>query len=560
MNKFLFFFLCIIFPLFLSCVSQNEIQKKIDYSDKFSVLYETQITEKILTEGRILEALAKAKNLTENTNSIAQVEFVYQKTLKKAFEEFSLCVKNGEWEKALIYCRSFSAAGIDQKIASESEIKKNRAEAWLKEGKTVLSGLDKKESSINAPAPSSKIVAGLIQGTVTVIVDKGMRLERGIGYAEKALGSGFFIDEKGYFITNYHVIQSEVDPKYEGYSRLYIKSLEDSNEKLPAKVIGWDPILDLALVKTEAKPKTVFKLGSSKDLSIGDKIYAIGSPVGLEKTLTSGIVSAKNRRLLSLGDVLQIDAPINHGNSGGPVVDERGFVQAVAFAGLEQNEGLNFAVPVELLKSVLPALYKGGEVAHCWLGAYGTEINALSDFSGTGVCAAYVTPGSCAYNAGIPDGAVVSEINSFPVKKIDDIKQYLLNCETGSILRVTGFVKNSELKYEKKNWFVFLEKRPEMPGSIIFKNDIPSRTVLPFYGFNLEYAGSRRRFRIRDIERGSYADEAGFSKNDFIEIRSMDYDEKSSVIHTLFYAKKLKSGYIESFVGAWAYADSPSYF
>ena len=81
----------------------------------------------------------------------------------------------------------------------------------------------------------------MIKGTVTVWVDRGLRIENGVGYADRVIGSGFFIDPRGYFITNYHVIQSEVDPKYEGYSRLYIKLPGDSDTRVPAKVIGWIP-------------------------------------------------------------------------------------------------------------------------------------------------------------------------------------------------------------------------------------------------------------------------------------------------------------------------------
>ena len=129
------------------------------------------------------------------------------------------------------------------------------------------------------------------------------------------IGSGFFIDANGYLITNYHVIQSEVDPEYEGFSRVYIKRAENPTVRIPAKVVGWDATFDLALLKMEINPEVYFQLGSAEDLNIGSRIYAIGSPAGLEQTLTSGIVSAQNRRLLSLGSVLQIDAPVNHGSS-----------------------------------------------------------------------------------------------------------------------------------------------------------------------------------------------------------------------------------------------------
>jgi S1-C subfamily serine protease len=167
-------------------------------------------------------------------------------------------------------------------------------------------------------------------------------------------GSGIIIgknEEMLLIATNYHVIESEVDPEYEGYSRLYIKTSEDSETKIPAKVVGYDSVMDLALLKTEITPKYVFQLGSSENLEIGDQIYAIGSPLGLEKTITSGIISTTDRKITTMGTVMQIDASVNAGNSGGPAVSKEGLVQGVVFAGIEGSQGLNFAIPVEYLKN-----------------------------------------------------------------------------------------------------------------------------------------------------------------------------------------------------------------
>ena len=170
-------------------------------------------------------------------------------------------------------------------------------------------------------------------------VDRGIKGENALGYADRVIGSGFFIDDKGHFVTNYHVIESEVDTSYEGYSRVYVKLYKDSATRIPAKVIGYDKALDLALLKTEAIPPYVFSLGSSADLDVGDAIYAIGSPLGLENTITSGIVSAKDRYLFSIAQVMQIDAAVNSGNSGGPIIDKNGNVKAVVFAGIMEYEG-----------------------------------------------------------------------------------------------------------------------------------------------------------------------------------------------------------------------------
>lgn len=104
------------------------------------------------------------------------------------------------------------------------------------------------------------------------------------------------------------------------------------------------------------KAPYVFELGSSSDLSVGDRVFAIGSPLGLDKTLTSGIISSDDRHLFSAGFVFQIDAAVNSGNSGGPLIDEKGRVQAVVFAGVMNYQGLNFAIPVEYLRYDLPFL------------------------------------------------------------------------------------------------------------------------------------------------------------------------------------------------------------
>ena len=239
--------------------------------------------------------------------------------------------------------KSMCNAGFEEKVApviSKAELDKlyfNQLPGY---------GIQKSQTPV-------KNISKCIEGTVTVWVDLGIKVQGGMGYADRVIGSGFFIDERGYFVTNHHVIADVVDPKYEGYGKVYIKLAGDEETRIPAKVIGWDKVHDLALLKTEIKPPYVFSLGSSNDLRVGDRVYAIGSPLGLESTLTSGIVSSTNRKLFTTGSVLQIDAAVNSGNSGGPCIDLNGNVQAVVFAGIQKYQGLNFAIPVEYLKQEL---------------------------------------------------------------------------------------------------------------------------------------------------------------------------------------------------------------
>ena len=206
-----------------------------------------------------------------------------------------------------------------------------------------------------AEADAAPSFPQMLTGTVTILVDRGIKVQNGVGYPDQIIGSGFFIDRRGYILTNHHVIKSEVDPKDKGYSRLYIRLSESpAGERIPAKVIGYDPTFDLALIKTEINSSFTFGGYGGEQVLPGDRIFAIGSPAGLEKTITSGIVSAMGRHLLQMGDIMQVDVPLNPGNSGGPMLNDKGDLIGVGFAGLEQFQGLNFAVPYHWIEKILP--------------------------------------------------------------------------------------------------------------------------------------------------------------------------------------------------------------
>jgi len=172
---------------------------------------------------------------------------------------------------------------------------------------------------------------------------------------------------------------------------------EPRRERIPAKVVGYDKAFDLALIKTEITPDYVFGGWSGQTLTPGDRIFAIGSPAGLEKTITSGIISAMGRRLLQVGDSMQVDVPLNPGNSGGPLLDEKGDVIGIVFAGMQQFPGLNFAVPYNWVEKALPALFKGGAAVHPWLGMAVAETEK-------GLEVIYTVPDEPAAQAGIAAG------------------------------------------------------------------------------------------------------------------------------------------------------------
>lgn len=555
--------LCLFILSFSACTTLTpEAPAAVDYTDGGSVVREMEAVRTLLTE-KPLEALLRAKRLQLYANDTEAVSALYRESEAAVETLFDTKVAENRWEEARGIFRSLHALGKAPAQWSEEKIQEALQLVWKEKGYTAL--LRNKTGSASTPiddAPSIQTVGKMIKGTVTVWVDRGITIEKGRGRVDRMIGSGFFIDASGYLITNYHVIQSEVDPEYEGYSRVYIKLPKDQAVRIPAKVIGWDPVFDLALLKTEITPEVYFQLGSSQDLQVGSKIYAIGSPAGLEQTLTSGIVSAQNRRLLSLGSVLQIDAPVNHGSSGGPIIDEAGQVQAIVFAGLEQQEGLNFAIPVELLKLILPQLYAGGAVRHAWMAAYGRTVK---DGEKSGVELTYALPGSSA--AHIPVGTRITHINGRQVDSLEALQHELMQLDCDTLIRVSGRMpahpsaENQAVPAPPlQDWYVMLAERPEAPAELIYRKDSHSRAMLPLYGLYLETAGWKKSFRIKDVVQGSYADEAGFSAGDYLEIRTMELRKEEDAVYTQIYTKRRKAAYLDTFMDIWAYLDSPSYF
>lgn len=568
--KILIFSLFIISFFLHSCNTWSEKPRSgnsfIDYSNLSAVNDKIKNAKTLLQNGNAIDALIQAEILNINTKGIVEVAELKSSSIKKIEEDFEKNTNEEKWEDALKNFRSLVSIGKKPANWTEEKIFKKQIVNWTKHGFLPLVNLKKSSGSLNN-SRYPKNFTEMLKGTITVVVDRGTRIERGIGFSDMVIGSGFFIDEQGYFITNYHVIESEVSKDYNGYSRLYIKSPDNPNIKIKAKVIGWDKLFDIALVKTELTPEVIFPLGSSEKLEVGSKIYAIGSPAGLEKTLTAGIVSTKYRRLFSVVDVMQIDAPINHGNSGGPIVDEAGLVQGVVFAGLNRNEGLNFAIPVELMKSILPALYAGGEVNHSWLGGYGNpkkipesaEHNTGREISAVEV--AYIMPTGPLAVSQIKEGSLITEFNGARVTTTEELQAQILSVAPDTIVKLRGFEKTADNKFKRKEWPVLCKARPALPGSEVLKKDSDLRAMLPIFGLYLEPTGRRKTYRVAKVEQGSFADETGFSQNDTIEINGKNRAEfNKDVIQVHIYAKKVKAGYVDSFMIISQYLDNSKFF
>jgi serine protease Do len=219
---------------------------------------------------------------------------------------------------------------------------------------------------------------------------------------ETVVGSGVIIERDGQVLTNAHVV--------DGAASLSVTL--DSKEKVPARVVGLDPVLDLALLRLETTAALVTaRLGDSSTLRVGEEVVAIGNPIGLDQTMTRGIVSALNRLLPGISDqaLIQTDAPINPGNSGGPLFDRCGYVIGINTFISEDAQSIGFAVPVNAAKIVLRDLREQGRVVRPWLGMQGREVDnrvgSLLRFPVTpGYLVEVVFDGSPADRAGIRGG------------------------------------------------------------------------------------------------------------------------------------------------------------
>ena len=242
---------------------------------------------------------------------------------------------------------------------------------------------------------------------------------------QAATGSGVVIDGAGYIVTNNHVVSIAATD-----DEAKLQVLLSDGQKVPGRIVGRDIKTDLAVVKIDVKDLVVAELGKSGDVHVGDDVIAIGSPLGLSKTVTTGIVSALNRpvRLAGEGtdtdaviDAVQTDASINPGNSGGPLVDAEGRVIGINSAIRSQtggSVGLGFAIPIDTVSEVAQGLIRDGEFRHASLGV--TSRTVVNENT-SGAQVANVAAGSAAQKAGIVEGDIIVKVGDREVTSSDEL-------------------------------------------------------------------------------------------------------------------------------------------
>ena len=283
---------------------------------------------------------------------------------------------------------------------------------------------------------------------------------------QEGTGSGFVIDKEGHIVTNNHVV--------EGADEVEV-TLSDGT-RVPAEVVGTDPFNDLAVIKINVPSAKLYpvELGSSADLRVGQRAIAIGNPFGLDRTLTTGVISSLGRPLEAengrvIYNVIQTDAAINPGNSGGPLLDSRGRVIGVNTAIRTGAENIGFAVPVDTVKRVVPELIEKGRYRHPWLGTLSYSIDpelvqGLRLPVEKGIMVAQIYRGSPAAKADLrggnrevtvgnrrilAGGDIIVAINGQPIENHEDLTVYLeTETQVGQVVELTIMRGDQEMTIE----------------------------------------------------------------------------------------------------------------
>ncbi|TYT74895.1 DegQ family serine endoprotease [Desulfobotulus mexicanus] len=360
-------------------------------------------------------------------------------------------------------------------------------------------------------------------------------------FRRQSLGSGFMISEDGYIVTNNHVI--------EGADKIRVK-LKDG-EEYDARIVGRDPKTDLALIRIEADKKFPYiSMGDSSTLRVGEWVMAIGSPFGLEQTVTAGIVSAKGRVLGSgpYDDFIQTDASINPGNSGGPLLNLDGEVVGINTAIVSSGQGIGFAIPVNLAKGIIAQLKASGSVTRGWMGVEIQPLDpAMASYHGMkeakGVFVVRAIEGDPAHRAGIRGGDIITRINGQQVEDTKDLILKVAAAKVGETIEVTVVRSGKEKKLG-----VTVARRDDA-GELKKESPPEPSATEDALGLSLRVLDENMAERMgvdRDagllvagVSEGSAADKAGLRRGDLImEINHKKMDSLKAYEAVLKKAKK----------------------
>ena len=335
-------------------------------------------------------------------------------------------------------------------------------------------------------------------------------------YKQRSLGSGFIIDNKGYIVTNNHVVEDA--------DQITVKLYDD--EEFDAEVIGRDPKTDLALIQikgsADLKP---MRMGDSDALEVGTWVVAIGSPFGLEQTVTAGIVSAKGRIIGSgpYDNFIQTDASINPGNSGGPLINLKGEVVGINTAIVASGQGIGFAIPINMAKDILAQLKSTGEVTRGWLGVGIQDLTPeLADYykvdAKNGVLVTHVFEGDPADRGGIKVNDIIVEVDGETVKTSRELSRKVAGLGVGKRTAI-------KLLRDGKRKTVYIETAKREDQKMLARQEPESNDKLGLKVRNLDadiaqrlgYSEDEKGVLVTDVQPDSKADKAGIEQGDLIK-------------------------------------------
>jgi serine protease Do len=368
--------------------------------------------------------------------------------------------------------------------------------------------------------------------------------------AERSLGSGVIVDKRGYILTNNHVVEQA--------TKIQVQLNGDAT-RYTAKLVGADQETDLAVIKIDAsKELPIAKLGNSDGVQVGDWVLAIGSPFGLQATVTAGIISAKDRG--GIGNrqfqrFLQTDAAINPGNSGGPLVDLAGQVIGINTAiitGGRGYEGVGFALPSTTAINVYDQIIKQGRVTRGSIGVSFQEELSTNSITLKSLGAPYgvviegVQPGSPAEKAGLKGGDVITSVNGQPVKTGNDLVNPIAQAPIGSKVKL-NYIRD---RAQKETTAEVGDRTRVFPNSAGPLGDQPGETAPSEFGLHVEELTPDRGHRVglegqkgvlvTEVDPASFADDLNFTRGDVIS--QVNGEAVSSVADYRKAISKLKHG------------------
>lgn len=268
---------------------------------------------------------------------------------------------------------------------------------------------------------------------------------------ELGLGSGFVISDNGYILTNWHVVGNK-------YSTCYITL---ANGKIYNGSVVWaDRDLDLGLVKISANGLDYLSFADSENLNLGENVYAIGNPIGVEfqRTVTAGIISGLNRTIKVsdeygesyMEDLIQTDATINEGNSGGPLINKDGEVIGINTVKIESAEGIGFAIPINIIKPVLESFINNGRFNEAYLGVFAYDKEAIPYLNSTleletGVYIAKISTDGPAIKTDLKTGDIITKVDEKTINKMSELREYIYRKNVGDEIVLTILRNKKEI-------------------------------------------------------------------------------------------------------------------